>query len=59
MFELARICQFIVIDCFVLGFRFVSHALGPWITIFCIQVRLMKRSVVLCGVEREELTLFF
>jgi hypothetical protein len=39
LLELARIVQFLFIDCFLLAFRFVSHALGPWITIFCIQVR--------------------
>lgn len=39
VFELARILQFLLIDCFLLAFRFVSHAIGPWVTIFCIQVR--------------------
>ena len=35
MFELARFSQYVVIDSFILSFRFVSHALGSWITIFC------------------------
>jgi hypothetical protein len=39
MLELARTWQFILIDCFILTFRFVSHFLGPWVTIFFIQVR--------------------
>jgi hypothetical protein len=39
VFELARILQFLFIDCFLLAFRFVSHAIGPWVTIFCLQVR--------------------
>jgi hypothetical protein len=37
VFELARFCQFVMIDCLVLSSRFVSHSLGPWVTIFCIQ----------------------
>ncbi len=37
MLELARVSQFFMIDCLVLSTRFVSHALGPWVTIFCIQ----------------------
>ena len=37
LFEFARFCQFIMIDCLVLSSRWVSRTLGPWITIFCIQ----------------------
>ncbi|KAG7353641.1 hypothetical protein IV203_002996 [Nitzschia inconspicua] len=37
MFELARVWQFLFMDCFVLAFRFVPHFFGPWFTIYCIQ----------------------
>lgn len=37
LFELARFCQFILIDCLVLSSRLVSQSLGPWVTMFCIQ----------------------
>ncbi|KAG7359816.1 mechanosensitive ion channel [Nitzschia inconspicua] len=37
IFELARVSQFFMIDLVVLHTRAVSRALGPWVTIFCLQ----------------------
>jgi hypothetical protein len=37
IFELARVSQFCMIDLVVLHTRIVSRALGPWVTIFCLQ----------------------
>jgi hypothetical protein len=37
LFELARVCQYFMIDLLVLHTRFVSRTLGPWVTIFCLQ----------------------